>query len=391
MKFSKKEKTMLVVFLALLYIFVLYNYVLKPSIPKIQDMKAQISDAQARLDQLNEDYNNLPSYKQEIEINKVTDQRLGEYLMNDANLADSIEFVDSLAKTMDSKFSEIVLSAPKEVKEDTYTCYVFPVEFELVCTYDELNEIIKFCEGGSKKVKVTGLEIAVPVSEDMQKSPDQEMQQLGNNTSNKQDDLNIKMGISFFSLNKDDADGIYNYSRSRFKEYNSYDGKPIFIEEEDALPDIIEEVNADEDSSEFTQDTADFVVMARGILNAGDNFLTYSHFNSSRRIQQPLSRKMNVELSLNDQTYKITTTDDRGIVKTVSGNVADRDYTFYMESLINDDTPEDKDMFVDVKIINDSSHSVYVKVNQTGNRLKLMDRSGNIISVKSDGEKVVRI
>lgn len=162
MKLTKKEKNLLIIFLVFLYIFVLYSFVLKPTIPKIQETKELIADAQARLDQLEEDYKNLPSFKQEIEINKTTDKWLSEYLMDGASLADSIEFVDSLAKTMDFKFTDISLGAPKAVQDDETKqdiCYAFPIEFGIVCTYDELNEIIEFCEGSSKKVKVTGVEI----------------------------------------------------------------------------------------------------------------------------------------------------------------------------------------------------------------------------------------
>lgn len=195
-----------------------------------------------------------------------------------------------------------------------------------------------------------------------------------------------------FSLNKDNAQGIYNYSRSKFKEYNSYDGTPIFIKEDDSLPEYIEDDDALEDESlDITQDTADFVLITRGILYAGDNFATYSRFNPTRRIQQPLSRKMNVEVNINNNTYTIITTDDRGIMSTVTGDVADRDFTFYIESIIDNNVSEDKDLYVDVKVVNDSSHTIHVKLNQKGNRLRLMDRSGNIISVKSDREKVIRV
>ena len=62
-------------FLVFLYIFVLYSFVLSPQYLKYET-KELIADAQARLDQLEEDYKNLPSFKQEIEINKTTDKWL---------------------------------------------------------------------------------------------------------------------------------------------------------------------------------------------------------------------------------------------------------------------------------------------------------------------------
>lgn len=394
MKLNKKERNLLIVFLALLYIFVLYNFVLKPNIPKIQETKELIADAQARLDQLEEDYKNLPSFKQEIEINKTTDKWLSEYLMDGASLADSIEFVDSLAKTMDFKFTDISLGAPKAVQDDETKqdiCYAFPIEFGIVCTYDELNEIIEFCEGSSKKVKVTGVEIETQQDSE---SPinNENLEDEDVKAANANEELDIDLRIVMFSLNKDNAQGIYNYSRSKFKEYNSYDGTPIFIKEDDSLPEYIEDDDALEDESlDITQDTADFVLITRGILYAGDNFATYSRFNPTRRIQQPLSRKMNVEVNINNNTYTIITTDDRGIMSTVTGDVADRDFTFYIESIIDNNVSEDKDLYVDVKVVNDSSHTIHVKLNQKGNRLRLMDRSGNIISIKSDREKVIRV
>ena len=78
-------------------------------------------------------------------------------------------------------------------------------------------------------------------------------------------------------------------------------------------------------------------------------------------------------------------------MSTVTGDVADRDFTFYIESIIDNNVSEDKDLYVDVKVVNDSSHTIHVKLNQKGNRLRLMDRSGNIISIKSDREKVIRV
>ena len=389
MKLSKKEKTLLIVLGVIVYIFVFAKFVLMPSLPKIKDTQKRMAEAKAQLSALEKDYNNIDEYKKMVEENKVVDERLGEYLMNSAGLSDSIEFIEDLALLIGTSLKSVSLGSPQQLMEGETAYYAFPVSFKTVLSEDALNELIKFCEGGSRKVTIRQLTIN-PADE-------KNAAEYGIAGLNKQL-FDINIGLTFYSMNKDAADSFLKYARAAFEKFKDMDGNPVFIEDSKDIADNTPSQTAPaksaavkdtgNTSTEINLMNADFKIFHTGYLYGGYNFETYTAFNRNNRVRSTISVPVDVSLILGSTQYTIECVDGDGHMNSITGSLPDRDFTLYVQSNIKNDVKEDENLWLNIKIRNDSGKTIVARIEQTGDRVKLTDRNGNKISVKSEKEKV---
>jgi len=387
MKLSKKEKSLLIVLAVLVYAFVFAKFVLMPSIPRIKDAQNRIQTAKDQLSALEKDYNNIGDYKKMIEEKKVIDERLGEYLMNSAGLSDSIEFIENLALLIGTSLKSVSLGTPQQLIEGETDYYAFPISFNTVLSEDGLNELIRFCEGGSRKVTVKQLNIN-PADENS-------AAEYGIVALNKQV-FNINIGLVFYSMNKDAADSFLKYTRAAFERFKDIDGNPVFIEDSEeiagsAFPQTAQAPSTavnDDSSAGITLMNADFKIYHTGYLYGGYNFEAYTEFSRNDRIRSTISVPMDVSLILGSTQYTIECVDGDGHMDSITGSLPDRDFTLYIQSNIKNDVKEDENLWLNLKIRNDSGKTIVARIEQTGDRVKLTDRNGNEISGKSEKEKV---
>ncbi|NLX76704.1 MAG: hypothetical protein GXZ01_04920 [Clostridiaceae bacterium] len=390
MTLTKKEKILIAVLLVLVYIFVFVKFVLLSSIPKIKLVHERIKMAQVQLDALERDYQNIENFKRQIKENEVIDERLGEYLMDNAGMSDSVIFVENLALLMGSKLKGISLGAPKQVVQENTVYYAFPVRFSTVLPEEGLNELIEYIEGGSRKVTVSTLSLKL--------TDEENAREYGISKSNDQL-FDINIGLEFYSLDKDAADSLAKFTRAAIKRFIEDNELPVFIEElketDNILPSEPVKVSdtgntqSKNTSGEITLRNADFKIFHSGYLFGGYNFETYSEFNRSERIRSHISVPVDVTLTLGKTQYTIESVDGHGYTDMLTGNLTtDRDFTLFIESNISTEVKENENLWVNLYIRNDSGKRLIVRLEQTGNRVKIMDRSGNIIDGKNEKEKV---
>lgn len=391
MTLTKKEKTLIIIFAILVYLFVFVKFVLLTSMPKINEVQNRIQTARIQLDALEKDYKNIDTYKRQIKENEVIDERLGEYLMNNAGVSDSVKFVENLALLMGTKLKSISLGSPKELVEGNTTYYAFPVNFITVLTEDGLNELLNFIEGGSRKVSVTLLNI----------SPTDEKSASEYGFKNLNDQFfDVSIGLAFYSLDKDAADNLVKFTRAAFERFIENKNLPVFIEDIDNMeistPSDTRQVSdagsvqSKNTPGEITLMNADFKIFHRGYLYGGYNFETYSEFNRSDRIRNHISVPANVTLVLGKTQYTIEYADDNGYTSTLTGDLPaeNRDFTLFIQSDINVEVKENENLWVNLYIRNDSGKRIIARIEQTGDRVKVMDRDGNAINGRNDKEKV---
>ncbi len=382
MALKKKEKTMVIVLGLVIYVFAFVKFVLLSSIPKIKETQQALHAVQMKKEALEADYRNINAFIAELDAKTVADDRLGEYLMNNAGLTDSIEFIEKLALMMDTSIEKISLGQPTEMTEKGGTKYYgFPIKFNASFSYPEMEEVITYCEGGSRKVRIAGFGIRPDTSSD--KASGEQI-------------FSISMDLVFYSLDKNAADNLYQYSLSRLQEFKNRDGSPLFIKEDAPLPEADlpnpQTVSIKEQTivpaSVITMDNADFIVIHRGYLYGGFNFETFSMFNSKGRLRKTTAGKMDVLLTLSSHSYTIQSTDDAGRTDTVSGDIPNRNFTMYIKSDIDTRVKENENLQVNIKVMNDSGKDLRVQLEQTGGRVRLLDREGNEIIARNDKERV---
>jgi Tfp pilus assembly protein PilO len=361
MKLSKKEKSLLIVFAVLVYAFVFTKFVLMSSIPRIKEAQNRIEAAKEQLSALEKDYNNIDEYKKMIEESRVIDERLGEYLMNSAGISDSIEFIENLALLIGTSLKSVSLGTPQQLIEGETAYYAFPISFNTVLSEEGLNELIRFCEGGSKKVTVRQLTINPTDAGNAA--------EYGIVALNKQV-FNINIGLVFYSMNKDAADNFLKYTRAAFERFKDTDGNPVFIEDSDEIADntpaqtvpapnpVKDDDNA---STEITLLNADFKIFHTGYLYGGYNFETYTAFNRNNRVRSTISVPMDVSLILGSTQYTIECVDGDGHMDSITGSLPDRDFTLYVQSNIKNDVKEDENLWLNLKIRNDSGKTIVAK------------------------------
>jgi hypothetical protein len=133
---------------------------------------------------------------------------------------------------------------------------------------------------------------------------------------------------------------------------------------------------------------ADFKIFHTGYLYGGYNFETYTAFNRNNRVRSTISVPMDVSLTLGSTQYTIECVDGDGHMDSITGSLPDRDFTLYVQSNIKNDVKEDENLWLNLRIRNDSGKIIVAKIEQTGDRVKLTDRDGNEIGGKSEKEKV---
>ena len=368
MTLNKKEKIMILVLIGLVYAFAFVKLVIIDSLPKIKTTQTRLSDVKAQKEALDAEYLNINAYKTEAKAKEVVEERLGDYLMENADISDSILFVESLAVLLNTELQSISVGAPQQLSSGGMQYYGFPVSFSAQFSYGGFQEIIRYCEGGAKKVCITNFSLTPA--------------QGGN------DRYVVNLSLVFYSINRESADKLYEFSRSRFKEFTDREGAPIFVED-DTKPQENSPVKvSSQNSGSISIDNADFFILHRGYLYGGENFQAYSSFNVSQRSRITTKEKVDVILTLEGTEYTIESMDSQGKKETLRGTIPERALTLYIMSDLDPKVKENEKLQVNITIKNDSSQGIRVKIDETGGRMKLMDRDGTEIKAKSDKEKV---
>lgn len=382
MAMKKNEIKLLIILCILVFGFVFVKFVLMTTIPKIKEAKIKLEEINAQKAALDEDYRNLNNFYSTLELRKTMNERLGEYLMDNAGISDSIEFIEKLALMMGTDIEKISLGRPSEIAgPDGTKYYGFPVSFSAIMPYGDFKELLRYCEGGSKKIRVSSFSIKPEENINSDSSTDEQI-------------FNSTISLVFYSIDKDAASELFQFSRTKFQEFKNRDGNPIYINDDAELPDtdLPERVSSTQEKKSpgnlITMNNADFLVFHKGYLYGGYNFEIYASHNTGTRIRETTAGKIDVVITFENDSYTIKTVDENGNPGILTGDIPKKEITMYLQSNINTDVKENANLQVDISVENNSDKTIRVHIEQKGNRIKLMDRDGNVITGKNEKEKI---
>ena len=131
MKAGKREIYLLVVLFLIAYGFFFYKVIWGNAYPKIEEVQNNIEVENKKKQALESDLKNIEELKKSLESKNVQDERLAEYLMTEANVADNIEYVDKLARLFYGKIGDASVSRPvdKKTEHSNTSCYDFKIDF----------------------------------------------------------------------------------------------------------------------------------------------------------------------------------------------------------------------------------------------------------------------
>ncbi|NLD50159.1 MAG: hypothetical protein GX660_23735 [Clostridiaceae bacterium] len=389
MKTGKSQVLMLVVLSVVLYGFIFYNFIWLKSKPEIEDIKASIDKKTEELNQLKRDFANIENLKRSLNMKKVQNERLEEYLMSDANITDSIEYIDKLSKLFDSDMSGIQISKPTSLTSTATGTpyYQFGITLQSTLSYDKIMDMVDYIEGGTRKVSISNFEIAYS-----QKGTEESNQKKVANAPENNIDLN--MTVNIYSISSGSADKLYQYSTKKFNTHRESDGV-IFVPKADSSggtgnagtiggrPASEYAVN-----SGHSAGNSDIRVVVESFLAAGENFWVYGNGNEMTPVRYKTKTPVDVKLTFSDSSYSVYAKNDTGLVQEINGGIQGEEIDLFLKSNFLSNVAEDRNLGANISIINNSNKRIMVTLNDQPKRIRLKDRNGKAITRQNETEKL---
>lgn len=425
MRLGKNELRLIGFLGVLLYAFIFYKFAWVPSVPYKAEVEAKMAAAAREKASLEEDLKNLDANKMELTVAEASDERIDEYLMNSANIVDSLEYVDKLVALIGKNISALSIAKPEEryatvvnnpLQEDTdlktdksggKVYYEIRLDFKAHMTYNNALELVRYIEGGTRRMKITKFAVR-PLEENAQLSetviPQADLQESGQNVqaaagtpaqgvenaaasgvqpANGERLFEMNMTVSMFSVNLRASDRMYEYSRHKLNRF--LDGSGILFAP--GTGGETGETSAPIDIS-GNLGTEDIIIKQRSYLVAGENLQIYGADRTNGIIRVKTNKPADVRIDLGKTSYTINTADTGNQSLRLTGGLPDRDpLTIY----IGVDMPaikENERIRLNVSILNNSDKRVNVSLYDLQKRVKLLDRNGNEIFGASAVEKL---
>ncbi|HOM01409.1 MAG TPA: hypothetical protein PLH43_01095 [Acetivibrio sp.] len=422
---DKGKVALLLVLLLVLYGVVYYQFIWTPKFsPQIEDINNEIEVLQAKKQKLDNDLANIETLKRNLQIKTVQDERLESYLLNDSNVTDGFDYVQKLANLFKNTLYNVKINRPVERTIGTadeggnaQKYYQLQIEFDATMAYGEIMDLVEYLEGGTRKVKITRFELS-PLSEsEMGQQVQQTPQPTPQNTAQPQSEdqqnsavkvvfdddevLKLSMTINMYSMNQGNIDKIYNFSQQNFQRY--YEGDNVFFDNAGIALNSgagSENVSADGGggASGGGTDTVavnskakpfggDLGIYMQSFLTGGQNFCTYDN-TTNKMINFKTKITPKVTMTFNGDTVDINVVGNAGNTYNMTGRVSKDTVEMHIVLNYNLNPIENKDLGVNLQIINNSDKKININLFDQVRRAKITDRNGNSIYSTSSTEKV---
>ncbi|MCX7748976.1 MAG: hypothetical protein N2645_19125 [Clostridia bacterium] len=266
MGLGKKEVRLIAVLGILLYAFAFYKLVWVDTWPTIKEKNEELKAAEEKRDKLDAELKNIESMKIAIKAKNVANERLNEYLADHENPITSMDYLDKLRALIGSDIKKVVVNKPgkrtivdplenattnnqsssgtgtnQSSSQSGKDFYEIKIDFDTVLTYDKVVELIRFVEGGARKVNITRLSLAS--QKDILNNPNAQAPAAngavqntrpaantvlpnfpttpvqGQNTAVSNMKFDIQMTLNLYALSDLAANDILDYTNSKFNTY----------------------------------------------------------------------------------------------------------------------------------------------------------------------------
>ena len=378
-KLKKNEKILLSVLAILLYCLIMYKFIYVPVVPEIAEQKSNITTMLLQKQKLEEDLSKLYAKKSELQSKKAADERLAAYLSNEANVTDCVEYIDKLSEIMGSNISNINIAAPvaKEIGKSRY--FEIKVDFNTRGSLKKIMDMVTYIENSSKVARIGRFQIKIP-------EKDEEKGIKGKET--KEVVYNASMTLNMYSLNTEAADKLYEYGRHKFNRYE--DGSEKVFDGSDKLETKETSNTGQKNNSIKSNNTSvlsDFLINLNSFLKAGDNFIVLGTDKSEDTLSIKTNKLLSMDMSVSDNLYIITVSEQTGKTYKLRGIVPDRELKLEINAVLSS-IAENRDLELKLKIENNSSKNIKVLINDKSGRVTLTDRQGNVINEGSTSERI---
>jgi hypothetical protein len=370
MVFGKREKILASVFGLILYVFILYKFVVIPFQSDVSDKNDVIHNSKIERDNLDRDLQNINLKTSDLNAKKANDDRLQNYLMENANILDGIDYINKLSMYLDKNISVNITAPEKKTSKGGKNYYELKMSFNMKMKYEEALKLVQYIEGGSLKAAISSFTMTPATeSKNVEKA----------NTISPTDQVfNINMTTSLYSLNSGTSDKMFEYSRQKFSNYSNNDG--VFF---------VPSTNPKSTTSGTQQATpvADITIKEGSFLSTGGNLKVYGKNMSNGLISVSTNKPKDIQITFEGSNYTITTTDDSNKKVTLTDKLPDKDISLAMDFDVPN-VPDNKDIRLNLKITNNTAKNINISLNDKDGLSKIMGRDGKAIYGSSTEEKV---
>jgi hypothetical protein len=393
MKGNVGKVIILCLVLALLYGLVYYQFLWTANFdPKIEDLNNELQQVKREKEILDRDLANIETIKRNVEILNVQDERFDSYLLNESNVADSIEYIDNLDRLFGNRFKEVTFKRPVRVtsKEKQREYYEFGLNFQVKLSLGEVMNLIDYLEGASKKVSISKFTIKESLIKENTQSTEEE------NLENNIKMYDIEMAINLYSLNVGNADKIYEYSQQRFNRLHDDDEITftpfIGMRIEPGILDrtAIERIQNPAGGSSSGAAPAfleNVDISLYSFLSGGHNFILHNK-GDDKVISFKTKITPKITLTFYGDYIDVRVVGDGGDVRTLNGIVSNDIINLNILTKFPTDVKENENLGLNIQVINDSEKPIRVKLDDKNRRTKLFDRNGDTIIRNSQIENL---
>lgn len=436
MTLGKKEVKLLIVLGLLVYGFLFYVIFVNNYIPEINEVNAKLSEAQAKEKALKEDLANIEQKKSDLHSKNIIGERMGNYLLEKGDITDCIEYMEKLDRLIGKKLKDVKINEPREITFTSATSkssssasssdddlmgdsesstatssvsnsnkyYEMSLDFKAELSYNEIFELLNYIEGASRKVQVAKF--------DMKPNKNEANAATGQNNAAKSTPTptpipgqqngivpigpkyDIQMSIKLYAQELSEADKVYNFNRNKFNNFNESSGINFTIAQAYTNKDgtIIgniqpgTQINVEQQTTSVTD--VDFVIEQDGFLTAGNNLVISGVNGENGVFRYKTAGRTDVSLLLDGSKYSFVINYATGKSKTLTGKLPNRDLNMKLSAVIPDLEVNDK-IKLNLKITNNTAKKLNIKLTDALGRIKVTDRSGNVIKGTSSKEKVI--
>jgi len=404
MSIGRKEIILAAALGFLIYILVFVKFIWFPIMPQISEKSTKIADLKSQKEKLEKEAQNIAGKQAKLDMGKTNDERLDEYLLNNANIIDGIEYIEKLAAIMGNEITSVNIVSPVEAKTTGGGKYFeLKMSFSVNLSYDEMDNFIKFIEGSSKKVCITSYVMKVIDRAKLKNTTGQTATALSGETV-----YTLDMSMSMYSLNAKVSNELVEYSKRKFNRYLDGNKIPYAPQPENigdsgtpsvpksTIPQVRPDISFNNSlpSTIYTYKCSgildsDIAIIQKDFLMAGDNLKIYG-INRPQDIRGFKTRKNNnISLYMSDSSYELSTVNDNGGSVVASGSVPSKEFIkLYLSSDFEPSVVENGDMGLNLGITNNSKKKIYITLVNSSGKVRITGASGNQIVQNSDSDRV---
>lgn len=438
---GKKELKLIAILCVVAYAFVFYKFTWQSVIPSIGTLKSDTAAALEKLEMMEKDYGNLEYFKTQLAAQETSNERIDEYLMSSANMVDSLEYVDKLTRLIGENIKEMNIGKPeqkyvvngrnpasdetelKENAEKNRMYYELKLDFRAFMSYSSAMELVRYIEGGTRRVKITKFFVKALSDSDLKMLADAKAKlgldktggsngsqapqvqgtavrnaDTGNNAgqndapqsstaqtnapSEKLFDTN--MTISIYSTNLRAADRMYEYSRHKLNRFIYSNG--ILLTSTGGADNFSAPDQASSLEEEFG--SSDIIIKERSYLAAGENLQIFGVDRENNIIRLKTNGTAEIHLSMTGNAYFIDTFENGKKSLSMTGSLPDKSVITMAAAASMPGIKENENIRLNIKITNNSGRDLNITLDDLQKRVSIYDRNGNKIYSDSTSENV---